>query len=480
MRMRIGFTMASLLLFGCPAGFQNLCDNGACDTDASINDSGGPDAPPGCDLSKDPKDSPACVADSVGIFVDATSGKDTNAGTKSSPLKTILSALSKAGVSHPRLYLCEGTFLEDVILDSTHDGISLYGGWKCDWSYSGVKPKLGKTQNAFAIKGLTKAIVLEDVAIQAADGTLGSPSSIALFINGSASVIGTRISLTAGAGMKGDNGTVAAFTYPPQSSLIGANASGMIGGTATTVVCPNGQSTTGGKGGDNGFDGDAGLPTIGDGGTGGKLGQPCAGPGTGGDGSNAPVGSDAAAITILGSLTITGWLATSGGNGADGSPGQGGGGGQGSGGGGGGGGGCGGCGGAKGTGGTGGGGSVALAVLSSIVVLNASVLTTSDGGAGGNGVAGQVAQTSGGSHGNSTGNGCVGGAGGSGGNGGSGGGGAGGISVGILWKGTQPTADTSTTQAITVAPAGGAKGVGGTPGVNDGITGVSQAILQSP
>ena len=39
--------------------------------DASVE--GGPDAPPGCDLTKDPKDSLACVDSSVGIFVDADS-----------------------------------------------------------------------------------------------------------------------------------------------------------------------------------------------------------------------------------------------------------------------------------------------------------------------------------------------------------------------------------------------------------------------
>src|SRR5450432_599909 len=141
---------------GCP-NFVGDCDNGVCDTDGSI-DSGdsGVDSPQNCDLSKDPKDSPTCVADSVGIFVDATNGKDSNPGTKISPMQTIAAALGKTSAQQSRLYVCEGTYAEDVLLDASHDGVSIYGGWKCaDWSYSGNKPVIGKTSPAMTLSALT-------------------------------------------------------------------------------------------------------------------------------------------------------------------------------------------------------------------------------------------------------------------------------------------------------------------------------------
>ncbi|HKO46288.1 MAG TPA: hypothetical protein VJV79_01110, partial [Polyangiaceae bacterium] len=64
-----------------------------------------------------------------------------------------------------------------------------------------------------------------------------------------------------------------------------------------------------------------------------------------------------------------------------------------------------------------------------------------------------------------------------GGAGGAGGGAAGGISVGIAYQGMTPVPDAATT---TVTGAAGAKGVGGVPNANDGITGVKQDILQVP
>src|SRR5579885_3393380 len=62
--------------------------------------------PPGCDLTKDPKDAPACVADAVGIFVDGTSGADANPGTKEKPVATITHALSLVTSPQTRVYVC--------------------------------------------------------------------------------------------------------------------------------------------------------------------------------------------------------------------------------------------------------------------------------------------------------------------------------------------------------------------------------------
>ena len=69
---------------------------------------------------------------------------------------------------------------------------------------------------------------------------------------------------------------------------------------------------------------------------------------------------------------------------------------------------------------------------------------------------------------------------GAGGNGGGGAGGAGGISAGVVWKVTQPTLDTMTNTQISIATTGGTKGIGGNPGMNDGLTGIAQAVFPSP
>jgi hypothetical protein len=54
-------------------------------------------------------DSPACVDDGIGVFVNATAGSDSNLGTKAMPFKTIGYAIQKAGAK-PRVYICEGTY----------------------------------------------------------------------------------------------------------------------------------------------------------------------------------------------------------------------------------------------------------------------------------------------------------------------------------------------------------------------------------
>ena len=470
MRRHIALTIGTLLIAGCPAGYANLCDNGACDTDASIGDSG-IDAPPGCDLTKDPKDSLPCVDDSIGIFVDATGGKDSNAGTKEAPMQTIGAALGKTNTQHARVYVCEGTYTEDVTLDASHDGVSLYGGWKCaDWSYSGNKPVIGKTNNAFKIDSLATGTTIEDLSVVAADATNAGDSSIAMFVNASKTVSLARVALSAGVGIKGADGTLTNYTFP--GSLDGNNADGGAGGAAKSVTCPNGDISVGGKGGDNGFDGQDGTPGPSDKGT---L-AACSGTNTGGGkGAAGIAGLDAVAIISVGVLEATGWAPTSADGGAGGAVGQGGGGGGGVGGGGGGSGGAGGCGGAGGGGGSGGGSSFGLVAVASTVNVTASTITTKSAGNGGAGVAGQLGQTPGGLAGAATIPGCNGGSGGAGGNGGAGGGGAGGLSVGVFYKGTAPTLDSATTGAITV----GSKGTGGAGGAaNDGVDGVAQPTLE--
>lgn len=478
----------ALLLFHCGETIENVCDyNNACAGDASadgnLDGSGdtGIDAPFGCDLTKEPKDSLACVADSVGMFVDGTNGNDTTGdGSKVKPMKTIGKALEKV-TNKPRIYICEGTYAEDVVLDASHDGVSLYGGWKCaDWSYSGGKPVVGKGTLALKVDSVKSGTTIADLDVKSADAAVAGQSSVAAFVNASDKVSFLRDKLEAGAGNGGADGVLVPYTYPTALSLKGnAAIDDNNPGLENATTCPSGAVTTGGKGGKAGFDGEPGKPAAAGGiaGTVSACQTTNAGGGTGSIGVSSPTADGAKSI---GDLTASGWSAKGGLDGVPGAPGQGGGGGggyQGSGGGGG----AGGCGGAGGPSGKGGGSSIAIALLSSTASITASELSSAVAGAGGKGATGQAGQTPGGTKGNPSGNACSGGSGGAGGDGGSGGGGAGGISVGVLWKGTAaPTIDASTTAKITVAAKGGNKGLGGATPNNDGIDGVAQAVLQAP
>jgi len=464
------------------------CSGGSSDcTQTSTCPQEGGDGPPplSCDTSKDPKDDPGCVDDRVGVFVSPT-GSDTNPGTKSAPFQTIGKALASVGAL-TRVYVCEGTYAEDVAIMTPVDGVSLYGGFKCaDWSYSGNKPTIGKGVVALTISGTTKPFAVEDVELKSADGSGATPSSIAALVaNATGTVTFARVSFTAGAGAKGSDGNAGSNYNGALSqsdpSIQGHDASGNAGGALQTCanLCTDTVASTGGQGGAGGgapSGGSGGAPALG-GGAGGTAGQSCGSGGTGGDGTSQPTtGTDATSPTALGSLSATGWTpgdATKGGNGA---PGQGGGGGAGASSGGGGGGGCGGCGGGGGSGGGGGGASIALAVFSSVVDVNSSQFVAANAGDGGKGGAGQAGQL-GGFSGNKAGNGCLGGNGGNGSAGGTGAGGVGGISVGVLYKGAAPTVDSATTNTVGTA---GTKGVGGTAGTNDGLDGVAMQTMQAP
>ena len=384
-----------------------FCSGAACSDDGGGDvavDSGGDVAvPANCDLSKDISASPACVDEGIAVFVSAASGDDNNAGTKAAPFKTIGAALQKAGIK-PRVYVCEGTYGEDVSVTQAN-AASLYGGLSCtDWSYSGKQPIVGKTTLALHVDSLTKPLVIADMAFQSADGIKPGDSSIAALINQSADVTLRRVKLSAGKGVDGAKGVAAtnwAAVAQSDMSIVGTSASGTAGGgTHSCSLCTDGNNSTGAKGGSarstpsggaNGAPNLSGMsPNDGAGGMAGCV--------AGQIGAPATAAVAAKGALTVGALSATGWVATNGSNGQNGGPGQGGGGGGGASslmGGGGGGGGCGGCGGAGGSAGGGGGGSIALAIVLSNVTLVSSALVTSNGGKGGDGVAGQDGQIGG-------------------------------------------------------------------------------------
>jgi hypothetical protein len=463
--------------------------------------------PAGCDPAADPKDAPKCVVSDFGVFVDATTGADGNAGTKESPVKSITAALGKLG-SKTRVYICEGTYAEHVKLTNT---VSLYGGFACDaWSYSGTKAKVAPTDKGLAIelRGASAAVVLSDLEFTAKDASEPAESSIAAFIVNSAKVTLRRTAITAGKGGDGSDASAAAGFAPataPDGTAGGAAVN--PGGQTPNPVCATSIGGAGGK--DGAVNGAAGQVAVavfpaGNTGAGGTGGGSCA-TGLGIDGSYGIAGAPGPGAATVGTLDATGWKASDGVPGGAGGNGQGGGGGAqrlatgvgGSGG-------PGGCGGAGGTKGTAGGSSIALLVFESAVALEQSTLVAKDAGRGGNGAKGQKGQLgslNGGvaNAGALACNGGVGGIGGSGGGGG-GGGGAGGLSVGVLYKGASPTvegastaaADTLSSVTLGQKGAGGTKGLGGDAAQisapasraggdgTDGAPGEAKAILSIP
>lgn len=491
----VGATSFVALLWAC-SSIPGVCDDpGSCQSDAGVPPDGtssggesGIDAPPGCDLAKEPKDSPACVDDAVGVFVDATSGSDGNPGSKIAPFKTLGVAIAKAG-DKPRVYICDGSYSESVKL-APPNAPSLYGGFACgSWSYASTKPKVAPTGVGYALEidGVASEVIVSDLAFASREGTTMGASSIAAFVSSGAKVTILRTVIEAARGREGEEGlpgTTGTITAVSSGSLDanGNAATGAIAGPQKICTCSSGGTSTGGAGGGPMGAGAPGFPALGGGAPGAGAGTGCsvAEPNGSGDvGGDATAAADAPALAAnaFGTLTASGWLPRPGASGPNGSPGQGGGGGAGrdatSAGGGGA---CGGCGGSGGKGGTGGGASVALLVLDSTIVLRGSTLITKAGGVGGRGGAGGPGATTGGTAANGGAAGCSSGEGGKGGAGGTGGGGAGGLSVGVLYRGPKPTLEASGVTAGALGP----KGQGGTPGVNDGIDGIAADTLEVP
>ena len=451
-------------------------------------DAAGP--PAGCDLSKDPKDSPPCVVDSIGVFVDAASGLDTNDGSRAHPLAHIQAALGKGKA---RVYVCAGNYSEQVKVTA---GVGIFGGFRCtDFSYDASVVAIAPSDAGYAVEiaDVKDDVRLEDLSITALPGTAALPSSVAVFAHGSAAVTLKRAVPIAGDGYAGTSSTAGSNYVDAQApnGNLGSFAGGVaVAGLAPTCACVNGVKPTAGRGYGVPLDpvtareATPGTPAIAGspGGAAGVFGSACNAGGAGQDGASGAQGSDGSTPTTAGALSANGWSPKDGSGGTFGGPGQGGGGGTGhssslGSGAGGGSGACGGCGGAAATTTTGGGGSIALLSFESATTLITSSFTSGSGGDGGNGAPGQVGEAAGtGGPGASTG-GCNGGNGGKGGNGGASAGGAGGVTFGVLYLAKTvkaPVVDGATIGAITNG-APGIRGNGGAAG-KDGVAILAQKI----
>src|SRR5690606_30271242 len=131
----------------------------------------------------------------------------------------IAAALGKLADDKRRVYVCEGVYDEDVVLGSSHKNVTLLGGFACDWSPSGAKPTIGKSQMALKISGAT-GVGIGDLAFVAKSAVEDGGSSIAAFV-ANAEVTFKRVALTAGDGKKGRDGANGEFTFPTAEELKG-------------------------------------------------------------------------------------------------------------------------------------------------------------------------------------------------------------------------------------------------------------------
>ncbi|HEX4627583.1 MAG TPA: hypothetical protein VH137_02245, partial [Gemmatimonadales bacterium] len=261
---------SSVLAVGSPFGDGGLgADDGSASGDASAI---------GCDPTRDSREQPCIVDGLYGVFVSAT-GHDTGIGTRNDPLKTIGEGIAKAAlVSKPRVYVCNGSYAEQVSLDVQHDGISLYGGFDCarGWTSAGdggaaevVSPG---ALYALRVEGTIKPIAIEDMTFTTPDATGhdttgAGNSSIAAFVsNESKGLTFRRVVLRGGAGATGSNGATPPTNWfsANAADLQGNDADAGAGGAAKDCPCKTVGDTQGGGGGafgDPAGDGGSGTAT---------------------------------------------------------------------------------------------------------------------------------------------------------------------------------------------------------------------------
>ncbi len=470
----LGLSVLALVV-GCTA--DTFAPGGELPGDSTGGTSADGGTTPTCASGQEPKDDPACVTETAGVFVSPNGDDQTGAGSRTAPLRTVGAALKMLD-GRGTIFLCAGAYPEDVTMDASH-AANLYGGFSCaDWSYTGDASTLGAGPNPLTMTGTGGAHVFEDVSIVARDaGQPGQTSTaVALHDAGKVSFVGAHIE--AGRGQDGAGG-VPGSNYDPVASndpsVVGSAASGVSGGTSKKCSCKDGTYSLGGAGGAKGTDGAKGSPAdtvvqAGVDGAGGLFNLGNAQCGAGHTGAAGAVGKEGVAAPIVGGLDAQGkWAPQDGSAGQSGGVGQGGGGASGNYGYGGPGGSCGGCGGAGGGGGQGGGGSIGvLAAGETTLVVSGGEIVTHAGGHGGLGSNAQSGQVGG----QAAGGICASGGGGHGGHGGTGAGGAGGVSVGVMYDVHAPevTADVQV----------GAAGKGGFGGASDngGADGVAKDVYQ--
>ena len=357
-------------------------------------------APSGCDPTKPPHDESCVIDDAFGIFV-SPAGSDANPGSKSAPVRSIGHGMDLAKAAAKRVYICAGSYPEQLVVGTSRDGVNVYGALDCaTWTYGAAnKVVVAPAQSGYALE-IRRPADGGDVRghrVRCAERERGvqGASSVAVFVSGSQNVALHRVTMVAGSGTDGMPGPPQGpsdwyGTPPDYSELNGISAGDAGGAPSTTCTCADQASSIGRSGRWPDEHSHACCRTA--------LVRRRRGRGGGHERHPMQLAwrrSATAAMhrlpladtpsTSLGACSATGWTPGVGVPGANGKPGQGGGGGgngtlsSGSGGSGA----CGGCGGWGGKGGQGGGASIALLSFQSSITLAGCSLTAKAAGNGG-------------------------------------------------------------------------------------------------
>ena len=114
------------------------------------------------------------------IYV-APSGADTNAGTQSSPLASIATAVTRAGAKTPivDVYVQGGMYTEPVIVIPS--GVRVHGGFDTAWTQDAMSStQINGASPAVTITSATKPTGLDHLSLKAADASGQGASSYAI------------------------------------------------------------------------------------------------------------------------------------------------------------------------------------------------------------------------------------------------------------------------------------------------------------
>ncbi|MGH7284169.1 MAG: hypothetical protein ACRELY_21800, partial [Polyangiaceae bacterium] len=200
-----------LLASACGLGFSG---NGSSDGNGTV-------APPPCDSTGDPKSISCVVDEKYGVFVSGGASQDGADGTKAHPFASIQAGIDAAHAANKNVYACMGPYSEQVKLA---DGTSVYGFFDCtqNWTVSasghavvtGPSPALTADQ----IHTATRIVSVDFIANDAAP----NETSVAALVTSSSALTLSNLTIHAGAGGKGDDGTQSvALTQSKADGLAG-------------------------------------------------------------------------------------------------------------------------------------------------------------------------------------------------------------------------------------------------------------------
>ncbi len=143
----VGGVLGLVAFVACSTPSSNTCaqegigcadSDGGADTGADVGT--GVDAAAdgaSCGATQEPSAAPCTVTEQFGVFVSQAGSDTSGRGTRAMPYATIGKGVSAAKAAGKRVYVCAGTYAEQVTIDAAHDGVNLYGGFSCaSWSYA--------------------------------------------------------------------------------------------------------------------------------------------------------------------------------------------------------------------------------------------------------------------------------------------------------------------------------------------------------